>query len=377
MSKILYVDDDADNLLIFEALCAGRFDALTADNGEEALRILAREEVGVLLADQRMPGMTGVELAERASHEHPDVVRILITAYTDLSEAIDAINRGKIRGYLRKPWVQEELLATLKESLATFATRKRVRDLELHMLATERVYTLGVVTAGIAHDLKSPLLALSDGCLVLHDRMRQLRESIVNGDTERALRRLDAVMPFVEAQRDSTAAMVDTCRGFEVANYEVDPHESCELEEVVGTATRIALASRDGLTPLRVDVPKTLEVIGNRYRLGRVIINLLVNAFDAVSDTEDGEVRLRAREDAGSVLVEVEDNGPGLDAQTQARIFDVFFSTKERSGTGLGLAMSRKIVEEVGGTLSCVSKPGQGAIFKMRLQACDRHERDD
>lgn len=367
MSKILYVDDDTDNLVVFEALCAGRFEALTAETGEEALQILAREEIGVLLADQRMPGMTGVELAERSEKDYFDVVRILITAYTDLDEAVDAINRGKIRGYLRKPWDQNELLATLKESLSTYAIRKRVRDLELHMLATERVYTLGVVTAGIAHELKSPLLALADGCKVVNERMHSLRDLIAAGESGRAVQLLDSVMPFMDAQASSTAAMVDTCRGFEVANYEVDPMERCDLEEVVGTATRIAIASRDGETPLRLDLQDTPLVVGNRHRLGRVIINLLINAFDSVSEQRDGQVTLRLRADRREGVLAVEDNGSGLDQKVQTQIFDVFFSTKARSGTGLGLAMSRKIVEEVGGHLRCSSEPGKGATFEMRL----------
>lgn len=367
MMKILYVDDDPENLAVFEVLCDGHFDALTAESGDQALAILAREEVAVLLADQRMPGMTGVELAERASQEHPDVVRILVTAYSDLTEAIDAINRGKIRGYLRKPWDQHELLAILKEACSTYATRKRVRELELHMLATERVYTLGMVTAGIAHELKSPLGMLSDGVQVVLSQLQKVRDEVQAGATIEALALLDSVQPFLEAQVSSMAAMIDTCRGFEVANHRVDPNERCDLEEVATVASRVVLASRGGEALLKLRLDPVREVAGNRHRLGRVIINLLVNALDALEDIPEGVVTLRLFEEGAFVVLEVEDNGPGIEPAALPKIFDVFFSTKSEGGTGLGLAMSRTIVEEVGGSLECVSEPERGSLFRVKL----------
>jgi signal transduction histidine kinase len=366
MSKILYVDDDADNLVVFEALCADHFEVCTASSGAQALEILAKEEIAVLLADQRMPGMTGVELAEHASKEHPEVVRILVTAFGDLSEAIDAINRGQIRGYLRKPWDAEEVLAILRESLSTYATRTRARDLELHMMATERVYTLGVVTAGIAHELKGPLSMLAEGCNMLQARLESVREHVSSGNAQEALRLLASVDPFLASQHASTAAMIDTCRGFEVSNYEQDPGEHCNLEEVANTACRIALASRREESRLDLDLQAVPDVVGNPHRLGRVIINLLVNAFDALQGRSEGVILLKLFSEDSAVVLEVHDNGPGIDAKTMSRIFELFFSTKNDGGTGLGLAMSKSIVEELGGTLDCDSNGG-GTVFRMRL----------
>jgi signal transduction histidine kinase len=317
-----------------------------------------------------MPGMKGVELAEQAAKDHPEVVRILVTAFSDLSEAIDAINRGQIRGYLRKPWDPEEVLAIVKESVATYATRTRARDLERHMMATERVYTLGVVGAGIAHELRGPLSMLAAGCAVLQSRLDQVRDHIVQNESKEALRILETIEPFLQSQQESTAAMIDTCRGFEVSNHEQDPDERCNLEEVAATASRIALASRRCDTNLDVKVEPVPDVVGNPHRLGRVIINLLVNAFDALEGRDRGAVVLKLFASSGSVILEVHDNGPGMDAKTANKIFEVFFSTKNEGGTGLGLAMSKSIVEELGGSLDCESAPGTGSIFRMRLNAC-------
>ena len=119
-AKILFVDDDEGNLVVCEAHCSPEFEVLTAQSAEDALVLLSKEEVGVVVADQRMPGVSGVELLERVRDEYPDAVRILITAYSDLSSAIGAINRGQVRRYLRKPWQPEELIAVLRDAIDVY-----------------------------------------------------------------------------------------------------------------------------------------------------------------------------------------------------------------------------------------------------------------
>src|SRR5208283_1020624 len=111
--RVLYVDDDAPNLVVFEAACGSEFDVLTAENGTAALDIMRRQEVAILLTDQRMPGTSGVELAATVRDEFPDTIRLLITAYADLDSAIDAINWGQVHKYLRKPWDIRELKQAL------------------------------------------------------------------------------------------------------------------------------------------------------------------------------------------------------------------------------------------------------------------------
>src|SRR5688572_20246096 len=96
-SRILYVDDDRSTLVVFEAAFGDELEVLTAASGAEALELLARHrDVALLLTDQRMPGMTGTQLAETVHREYPDVVRFLITAYSDLAAAVDAINLGQV-----------------------------------------------------------------------------------------------------------------------------------------------------------------------------------------------------------------------------------------------------------------------------------------
>lgn len=101
---VLYVDDDRANLLAFRAMVEPLYEVVTARSGEDALKLLVQlRDVAVLIADQRMPGMSGIDLCEKVRAAHPDTVRMLVTAYSDLSAAISAINRGHVSRYRTSP----------------------------------------------------------------------------------------------------------------------------------------------------------------------------------------------------------------------------------------------------------------------------------
>ena len=106
---ILYVDDELNNLVSFKAVFRIKYNIYTAISGEEAISILKNKAVHIIITDQRMPNMTGVEFLESIIEEHPDPIRILLTGYADMNAVIDAINKGKIFHYLNKPWNEEEL----------------------------------------------------------------------------------------------------------------------------------------------------------------------------------------------------------------------------------------------------------------------------
>ena len=134
--KVLFVDDEESNLLVYEAVCGDDFDVLTASSGTIALELMRIHEVAVVVSDQRMPQMSGVDLLERVRAEFPETVRVLITAYSDAHAAIDAINRGRVRRYLKKPWEPGELKAELSDGIERYLTQRRLEELERKLLAT-------------------------------------------------------------------------------------------------------------------------------------------------------------------------------------------------------------------------------------------------
>ncbi|MDB5134161.1 MAG: response regulator [Mucilaginibacter sp.] len=126
---ILYVDDEENNLFSFKAVFRIKYQVLTALSGDEALEILATNQVHIIISDQRMPEMTGVEFLEKVLEEFPDPIRILLTGYADMGAVVDAVNKGKIFHYLTKPWNEEELDLTINRAYAKYLEKAQLKDL--------------------------------------------------------------------------------------------------------------------------------------------------------------------------------------------------------------------------------------------------------
>ncbi|MDH3685561.1 MAG: ATP-binding protein [Myxococcales bacterium] len=158
---VLYVDDEPENLRIFELGFRREFEVLTANSGEEGLQILAERQVAVVLSDHKMPGMTGVEFLSRVRELDPKTIRMLVTAYGDVETLTGAINDGSIYRYLAKPWHPDELRISVKRAIEVFAL-DRERDELLRELTT-----LNRVTQTINQELAlDPLVGLLLECLV-------------------------------------------------------------------------------------------------------------------------------------------------------------------------------------------------------------------
>jgi two-component system, NtrC family, sensor kinase len=371
LPAILYIDDDVANLTVLEAVCSEEFVVLTASSGAAGLALLRDREVGVLLVDQRMPGMTGVEVLEAARGVAPDAVRILITAYSDLGEAISAINRGRVERYLRKPWEPAELRATLRDALALYDLRRRLQRLELRLRETERVYALGVVAASVAHELRNPLGVLMPSLDLAKSHLQRIEECMRSGRHAEIAEPARKLGELLVSSTTAAEQMHEITRGMELGQRRRGARRQCDLREVISLTLRILRTetlSRARIVVEEVDVP---QVRGSATQIGQVALNLIVNALQAfesgAADQHLVTVRVRPGDDGRAVILEVEDNGPGIPDDALAKIFDPFYSTKEEGGTGLGLAISRRIVEEVGGTLAVRSTVGQGTCFTVSL----------
>lgn len=126
---ILYVDDEMNNLISFKAVFRIKYNVLTAISGEEAKKILKNNTVDIIITDQRMPNMTGVEFLESILNEYPDPIRILLTGYADMNAVIDAVNKGKIFHYLTKPWNEEELDMTITRAYDVYKSRMEEKEM--------------------------------------------------------------------------------------------------------------------------------------------------------------------------------------------------------------------------------------------------------
>lgn len=127
--NILYVDDEENNLISFKASFRLKYNIHTALSAEDARNILDTKNIDIIITDQRMPNITGVEFLESILEKHPDPMRILLTGYSDLNAVIDAVNKGKIFHYLTKPWNEEELDMTIKRAYDIYCIRRDEKEL--------------------------------------------------------------------------------------------------------------------------------------------------------------------------------------------------------------------------------------------------------
>lgn len=358
---VLYVDDDLANLTVFRAAFGRRFSVLVASSGAEALDLLEKHDVAVLLSDQRMPGMSGVELLRRVRESQPHIERYLVTAYSNLDEAIAAVNEGHIRRYLKKPWEAGEVAAAIQAGIEAVALRRRVAELERRMHEAERIHALGVVAAGIAHELRNPLTSL-----MLQLELAQPEAEELSAYASREPR----LIARLRRATDLAGRLKEILDGMSLTQRREAGAEKADLREVI----RLTLACLEGSLRCCATLELALEEVplvrGGRGPLGQVVMNLLVNAMQSFPEDQPREERrlaLRVRAEAPWVSLRVEDNGPGIPPEVQVRLFEPFFTTKLDGGTGLGLAICRRIVEEFGGRIAFTSAPGQGTTFEVLL----------
>jgi signal transduction histidine kinase len=175
-SNILYVDDIETNLILFEATFKGNFNVSIANSGKEALDLLAKKEFAVLISDQSMPGMTGTELMEIVKVRYPEIMRFILTAYTDYKTVVDSINKGEIYGFFNKPFDAEAVKLSLNKAIEVYnlriANRKMIEELEkaknkLIELDKSKTRYLNILT----NEIRSPINKIMSAIHMLKDRI--------------------------------------------------------------------------------------------------------------------------------------------------------------------------------------------------------------
>ena len=166
--KILYVDDEKQNLISFQATFRRDYTIFTALSGNEAIEIIKNEDIHLIISDQRMPEMTGVQFFEKILHAYPDPVRMILTGYSDVEAVIDAINNGRVFRYISKPWDENELRMNIENARFLYDIQKKnkaiVRDLQSKIEEQERTLRLfikyapeNIVEKNLAHNEDSML----------------------------------------------------------------------------------------------------------------------------------------------------------------------------------------------------------------------------
>jgi two-component system, probable response regulator PhcQ len=371
---VLYVDDEVQSLKNFSRAFGDEFRILTAPNAQEGLKLLEahRDEIGLLMTDQRMPGEKGVWLLERARQLRPQIIRILATAYSDMGAAIAAVNAGAIYKYVTKPWNPAELETTLKHALEFFQVQAE-RDQLLHekmsvlhnTMIADRVVSLGLLAAGLSHHIRNSLVAVKTFLDLAPDKLQEEKLSA------HELRNPDFWKEYHQNVQSQIEKINNMLKDLWAASEKpaIEFKDRVQLRAVINGA--IAKFSDEfAARQVTVDnqIPETLpELQVDEPKFSRLFELLLKDelvslppgtrvTFTAVAIGKD-EVRVR-----------MQDNGPGLPQEALRLVFDPFVL---RSDTpveyGINLMTCYFIVHHHGGKIEARSEPNQGTTFNLRL----------
>jgi len=352
--EILYVDDEPSNLIVFEAAFEARFNVITCRSAEEALAYLAQHPVPVVVADQRMPEMTGVEMFVRVRRMYPHTQRVILSGFTDSDAAIDAINQGQIFQFVRKPWQRIELLSVLQRALDAHDMSLQNSVLTERLLISERSAMLGQATARIAHEIANQLNILP---------LIELIEEEYARDAQ--LQHFARVARTTYEHLNELINEVKNFMRFDSQGVELKPLALAESIQELMSFLRFRSDIRAGLVESEIRSEPT--VLGNKLKLHQVLVNLIMNAVHAVGDRPDGRVRVTLDQAGEAAVITVFDNGSGIPANIQERMWEPFFTTKGAAGNGMGLDVARRLIDAHQGTIACTSSQGTGTVFTIEL----------
>jgi two-component system, probable response regulator PhcQ len=375
---LLYVDDEVKSLRNFGRAFGGTFRILTAENAREALEILKahKDEIGVLMTDERMPGERGVWLLEQARRLAPRMVRILVTAYADMDVAVAAVNSGAIYKYVTKPWDPPMLETLLKRAFDYFAVQRERDDLLeeklailQNLLTADRVVSLGLLAAGMSHHIRNALVAVKT---FLELTPGKLREEGVDAERSRnadfwgqywgnALAQVDRINDML---RDLWAAAEKPMSDF---------GDAVRLESVLREVTeRMSGRLVSSGVHLEIAVAADLPVMQvDRKKFHRLFELLLEDELAYLPSGSRITIQAHLEEGAAAgpvVRIEVRDNGPGIPQESLQRIFDPF-SVRDNSPSEYGIRLMACffIVHAHRGNIMAQSAEGKGTSFVLKV----------
>jgi signal transduction histidine kinase len=367
---VAYVDADRGQLRLFESQFGDRFRLSLASSGEELLeQVHSVAPVAALLADHD----SGRDLLEVAPSVLPDTERLLVARSRELSQVRAAVERGAAKRYFVKPWAAGEVGAALEDAVRIFELRSQVRSLKARLDQSERLATLGRVSAGIAHELAGPAMYVAENAAALRRELVGVaayvrRVSRIRPDA-RVLERLREISEIVQDVEAGAEHVRQVSREVTGQLRPESPIERCDVPDLVLHVARLVRPELQGRA-LLTSFGGPLAVLASPLRLTQVLINLVVNAAQAVGSmerSEPGRVQVRWLKVGNRGRIEVVDDGPGLPDRV-ARADELLLSTKPKeSGTGLGLWLCRELVTQMGGTLQLSSVPPGGTVARVEL----------
>jgi two-component system, NtrC family, sensor kinase len=366
--RLLLVDDEDDfRNTLAKRLIKKDISPVQAESGEKAMAILENHRMDVVVLDVKMPGMDGVEVLGHIKKKYPKTEVIFLTGHAATQDGVEGIKTGAF-DYLSKPIEFEHLFGKIKQAYEKIKREEEKlkeaefrKYLEEQMVTTERLASLGTLAAGVAHEINNPLAIINEsaGWLKLILSKEEMAGMPRKQDFEKALNKIEK---GVERAKRITCQLLGFAKKDDSVFAEVD---LAELVEEAAHLVKREAANKD-IQIVREIAPDTGTIWSDAYQFRQVLINLLTNAIHATDAGGRIAIILEAVDD--KVKLTVKDNGRGIPKENMKKIFEPFFSTKPPGeGTGLGLFVTRGIVEKLCGTIEVESRLGDGTRFFVNL----------
>lgn len=350
--KVLYIDDEQNNLLAFQAGFRRKYQIFTANSAAEGMGVLNKEEVHVIIADQRMPQSTGVEFFQVVRKAYPYPIRILLTGYTDAEAIIDAINKGEIYRYIKKPWDEFELQNAIQNAYDIFLTRRQLKNKIAELEKTNDELNRFVYST--SHDLRSPLASVM-GILNLAKMENSVQDpNNYLGMIQSCVNKMDIfIQKIIEYYKSIRVEEELTLINF-TSLFE-DSIELCRMQ--------------NPNIKFNLQVNQASQFANDAFRISVIIDNLISNAVKYQKPTEENpRVSITVTADEDKADIQIEDNGIGILEQHLNNIFKMFFrSSSNVTGLGIGLYIVKEALTRIGGEINVQSTYGIGTSFHLAI----------
>jgi signal transduction histidine kinase len=382
---VLVADDEPDMRRFLKSELIEDYDVIEAADGLQALEKAQHFLPDIILLDMMMPEMDGLEVCHelRQRDATVNIPIILLTARADEETKFDALGMGA-NDFLAKPFSSTELQARIKnlieshhyqrklskQNKALTTAIEQIKDTEMQLVQSEKLASLGRLSAGIIHEINNPLNFTMTGLFALRNKSKSLSPE-QRGE-------YDEILNDVEEGLKRVRNIVSDLRTF--THPGGGTGEPVDVADVVGASLRFLAGEWKDKAAIEQKLPPGQIAWANRNKLIHVLVNLLQNSIDALAEKnfDGGEkptIWIEGRVEGGRSLIIVRDNGMGIEQKVVDKIFDPFFTTKEvGKGMGLGLSICYRIVQGYGGRIVVRSERGKFCEFTIDLPIKDGPE---
>ncbi|MGD9288007.1 MAG: response regulator [Desulfobacterales bacterium] len=372
--SILLVDDEAGiRKVLGIALADLGYTVHSAENGVNALRIFKDVQPSIVLTDIKMPEMDGIDLLRRLKKMSPDTEVIMITGHGDMDLAIKSV-KYEATDFVTKPINDEILEIALNRAQERIAMRRKlsdythnleqlVEDKTRKLVEAERMAAVGQTVAGLSHAIKNITGGLKGGAFVLEKGIELANQKYL-------LQGWEMIKGNVDKITNLSLDLLNYAKSTDLNIQICDPNQPA-----IEVVDLMRLRAQDHGIDLISDLCQNLSPCQlDPDLMCRCLLNLVTNAIDACvkgdPDAPDKKVTVRTIQKRGwGVEYQVSDNGCGMNSKIKQNIFKRFFSTKGSEGTGIGLMITKKIIDEHHGEIDVESKQGIGSTFLVRIPA--------